>query len=696
MALVLPLAAPPRATPRSIREVAAAVAAAAVAAAVVSAAAAGHRRWRRRRELAAAAADCASAAAAGGGGPRFSGGGPRFGGGAGLRGGGYGRRLSASRTMAAAASLSPAAVIGGVIGGALASAELRLLRRSTYGYYDDGYYYDDARGRGGASGGDDAVAYCMQTLSSPTIRARAPISAMTACGTPARNEQPTFGHQDGASPMRRPFAARSGPQRQRDAAERHHQRGDFAQTERLVQHRRRPPARRPPAPAGCRSRRSPPAAAPAPRTSRRSTRRTGSASCRASTPSRRRTAPPDAAARSRARRSRSAGSRCPICQAASDSGGIASGKCLVRTVPSATQTAPASAHRNARQLVEAGVDAVAADQHGDAAERDQQRDRARRRQPLAQHRPGQHRHPDRNRDAEHRGLAGVQPQQREPHEGDPAADRQQRHQQQPRPHRAAAPPGSARRATAISASAAAPTMPHSPRDDSGGHSVSRFFMIGKLRPQPTDATPETPAGRAARSGRGDGRSVVMEAMTSASGTMTKYRREATGGKIRGCAARYDRSQRKTSKSSVCKLLVRRKASLAPIIRHVIGIPRLFDFDPQGHHLSVSCPLARRDRVAGARRRIGGIRRPGDGGTVPLPKPRPIARNAAPPKTPPVAARPRAANRRHRLPLPRSNRPPGSMPPRRRARRASRRLRPRWRPPPRRRRPTSRRWRTSSS
>ena len=43
-------------------------------------------------------------------------------------------------------------------------------------------------------------------------------------------------------------------------------------------------------------------------------------------------------------------------------------------------------------------------------------------------------------------------------------------------------------ATAISASNTAPTTPHNPRDDSGGHSISRFFMIGKLRPQPTDVT----------------------------------------------------------------------------------------------------------------------------------------------------------------------------------------------------------------
>jgi hypothetical protein len=41
-----------------------------------------------------------------------------------------------------------------------------------------------------------------------------------------------------------------------------------------------------------------------------------------------------------------------------------------------------------------------------------------------------------------------------------------------------------RRASANKASVPAPTMP---REDSGGHSVSRCFMIGKLRPHPTDA-----------------------------------------------------------------------------------------------------------------------------------------------------------------------------------------------------------------
>ena len=54
------------------------------------------------------------------------------------------------------------------------------------------------------------------------------------------------------------------------------------------------------------------------------------------------------------------------------------------------------------------------------------------------------------------------------------------------------PAGTSRRcrlASAIAASAAAPTMPQSPREESGGHSVSRCFMIGKLRPQPIEVTP---------------------------------------------------------------------------------------------------------------------------------------------------------------------------------------------------------------
>jgi hypothetical protein len=64
-------------------------------------------------------------------------------------------------------------------------------------------------------------------------------------------------------------------------------------------------------------------------------------------------------------------------------------------------------------------------------------------------------------------------------------------------------PSFCRRASANSANAAAPTMPHRPREDNGGHSVSKCFMIGKLRPHPTDvvASRTSPSGdsRPARS-----------------------------------------------------------------------------------------------------------------------------------------------------------------------------------------------------
>jgi hypothetical protein len=68
-----------------------------------------------------------------------------------------------------------------------------------------------------------------------------------------------------------------------------------------------------------------------------------------------------------------------------------------------------------------------------------------------------------------------------------------------------------RLASAISASAAAPAMPQSPRDDSGGHSVSRCFMIGKLRPQPTEVTASKPRPSGdIRARRGFGTTVMDE------------------------------------------------------------------------------------------------------------------------------------------------------------------------------------------
>jgi BA14K-like protein len=103
----------------------------------------------------------------GGGGPRFSGGAPaaRFGGNSGggapaaRFGGGGGYRRG----------FIPGAVAGAVVGGAIATAPYGYGGPGYYapGYYDDQYYDDGpvvvAPAQGG---GDDAVAYCMQTYRS--------------------------------------------------------------------------------------------------------------------------------------------------------------------------------------------------------------------------------------------------------------------------------------------------------------------------------------------------------------------------------------------------------------------------------------------------------------------------------------------------------------------------------------------------
>jgi hypothetical protein len=106
----------------------------------------------------------------GGGGGGFTGGaaGPRFSGGGGggrVYGGGGGGYY---RHGGGGGGFIPGAVAGAVIGGAIASQG--YYGGSDYyapGYYDNGYYDD-----GGvvavapAPGGDDAVAYCMQTYRS--------------------------------------------------------------------------------------------------------------------------------------------------------------------------------------------------------------------------------------------------------------------------------------------------------------------------------------------------------------------------------------------------------------------------------------------------------------------------------------------------------------------------------------------------
>jgi hypothetical protein len=96
----------------------------------------------------------------GGGGPRFSGGGggPRYGGGGGgyYRGGGGG------------GGFIPGAVAGALVGGAIASQGYYGGGPGYYapGYYDNGYDDGGAVAVAPAPGGDDAVAYCMQTYRS--------------------------------------------------------------------------------------------------------------------------------------------------------------------------------------------------------------------------------------------------------------------------------------------------------------------------------------------------------------------------------------------------------------------------------------------------------------------------------------------------------------------------------------------------
>jgi len=107
----------------------------------------------------------------GGGGPRFSGGAPaaRFGGNSGggapaaRFGGGGGYRRGNGGFI-------PGAVAGAVVGGAIAAAPYGYYGGPGYyapGYYDDQYYDNGpvvvAPAQGG---GDDAVAYCMQTYRS--------------------------------------------------------------------------------------------------------------------------------------------------------------------------------------------------------------------------------------------------------------------------------------------------------------------------------------------------------------------------------------------------------------------------------------------------------------------------------------------------------------------------------------------------
>jgi hypothetical protein len=111
----------------------------------------------------------------GGGGARFSGGGARqfSGGGAPRAGvGAAGPRYSGGgggyRRGGGGGGFIPGAVAGAVIGGALAAGPYGYGGPGYYapGYYDDQYYDQGPVAVVPDQGGDDAVAYCMQTYRS--------------------------------------------------------------------------------------------------------------------------------------------------------------------------------------------------------------------------------------------------------------------------------------------------------------------------------------------------------------------------------------------------------------------------------------------------------------------------------------------------------------------------------------------------
>jgi hypothetical protein len=177
----------------------------------------------------------------------------------------------------------------------------------------------------------------------------------------------------------------------------------------------------------------------------------------------------------------------PICQAASDSGGIASGKCLVSTVPRPTHTAPNSAHATpgsfstlASMPLPPISTAMPARETVSATARNGDR-----RSPRIGH-------------ARNATQTGIEMPSTAASLAFSHSNASPMNATQPpivsidtsnnRSHIGRGTLNFCRRANATSASAAAPAMPHRPREDNGGHSVSKCFMIGKLRPHPTDVT----------------------------------------------------------------------------------------------------------------------------------------------------------------------------------------------------------------
>ena len=113
------------------------------------------------------------AAIGGGGGFRGGGGGapgPRFsGGGGGGHHGGYGYGGGGHYRHGGGGGFFPGAVAGAIVGGAIASQGYYGgpgYYASGPGYYDDSYAEDGVVAVAPAPGGDDSVAYCMQTYRS--------------------------------------------------------------------------------------------------------------------------------------------------------------------------------------------------------------------------------------------------------------------------------------------------------------------------------------------------------------------------------------------------------------------------------------------------------------------------------------------------------------------------------------------------
>ncbi|MGY4216712.1 hypothetical protein ACVMFB_003211 [Bradyrhizobium sp. USDA 4522] len=175
------------------------------------------------------------------------------------------------------------------------------------------------------------------------------------------------------------------------------------------------------------------------------------------------------------------------CQAASDSGGIASLNDLVITVPSPTQSAPASANRipgSLPRLVSMPPPPISAAIPASATASASARGSDTRSPSTGQATSATHTGIDIPSTAA--SLARSQISARPMDATQPpidSVDTKASRNHMPSGTRSVCP-----RISATRPSATAPTTPHSPRADSGGHSVSRNFMIGKLSPQPIEAT----------------------------------------------------------------------------------------------------------------------------------------------------------------------------------------------------------------